>query len=116
MKNLFILLSLFILNSSKCDSKNNSKTSKCIAQKIEEFKTQKVTNPPTAIYQYTYNNQKVYFITSPCCDIPSALYDENCTKICAPDGGFTGKGDGKCTDFFKTRTDEKLVWKDSRKK
>ena len=31
-----------------------------------------------------------------------------------PDGGFTGKGDGKIKDF-ETATDEKLLWADSRK-
>lgn len=45
----------------------------------------------------------------------SRLFDENCNRICAPDGGKTGKGDGKCPDFFEKRTDEKLVWKDERK-
>ena len=31
-----------------------------------------------------------------------------------PDGGITGRGDGKCTDFFQTRTDERLWWADTR--
>jgi hypothetical protein len=35
--------------------------------------------------------------------------------MCAPDGGFTGKGDGKCTYFFDARTNEKLIWEDERK-
>ncbi|MFT5791167.1 MAG: hypothetical protein ACI9LI_000499, partial [Saprospiraceae bacterium] len=28
---------------------------------------------------------------------------------------FTGKGDGKCADFFDARTNEKLIWEDERK-
>lgn len=115
MKNTFILFSLFILNASDCKSNKTDTIPACIQQKIDEIKSQKVTNPPISIYQYTYNKQTVYYITAPCCDIPSTLYDKNCNKICAPDGGFTGKGDGKCTDFFDTRTDKKLIWKDARK-
>jgi hypothetical protein len=34
--------------------------------------------------------------------------------ICQPDGGITGKGDGKCPDFDKNKTNEKLVWQDPR--
>jgi len=114
MKNLFILLTLIMLNASKCNSKETNTIPPCIQQKIEEIKSQKVTNPPTSIYQYTYNKQVVYYITSQCCDLPSNLYDKDCNFICSPDGGFTGKGDGKCTDFFDKRTEGKLIWKDSR--
>jgi hypothetical protein len=44
----------------------------------------------------------------------SVLYDSSGNIICAPDGGFTGKGDGKCTDFFSGRAKELLIWKDAR--
>jgi hypothetical protein len=37
-----------------------------------------------------------YFLRSPCCDIPNYLYDEQGNYVCAPNGGFTGEGDGKC--------------------
>ncbi|PHR72255.1 MAG: hypothetical protein COA67_05400 [Lutibacter sp.] len=84
-------------------------------EKIEEFTSQKVTNPPIKIYSYTYNEETVYFVTAVCCDVYSELYDNDCNRICAPDGGKTGKGDGKCADFFDTKTDEKLIWSDTRK-
>ena len=32
----------------------------------------------------------------------------------APDGGFGGGGDGRITDFFTERKNEKLIWKNSR--
>ena len=120
MKNIFILLSLFILNASDCKSKTDSeKTTStipvCIQEKIEDFTSQKVTNPPIKIYSYTYNEETVYYVTAVCCDVYSALYDKDCNRICAPDGGKTGRGDGKCDDFFDTKTDEKLIWSDTRK-
>lgn len=105
MKNIFILLSLFILNASACklqkDVEKNAETvPECIQEMITEISSQKVANPPIHIYRYTYNGQTVYYMTSKCCDIPSNLYDENCNRICSPDGGITGKGDMKCLDFF----------------
>ena len=113
MKNIVILISILLINASGCKSKSEIPT--CIQEKIEEISSKEVSNPPTKVYQYTYNDQTVYYITSKCCDIPSSLYDDNCNKLCSPDGGITGKGDGKCSDFFDTRTDEKLIWKDERK-
>jgi|TARA_B110000967_G_C18826839_1_gene531848 hypothetical protein len=115
MNKLFILLYILILNSSDCKSKEVNKIPKCIQEMIVKISTKEVANPPILIYSYIYNEQTVYYITSKCCDIPSNLYNQDCNRICSPDGGFTGKGDMKCTDFFKKRTEEKLVWKDERK-
>ena len=86
-----------------------------LAQQIEEFKQDKPANPPVKIYRYFYRNSQVYYITSRCCDIPGALFDVEGQQLCQPDGGYTGKGDGKCPDFFANRTDEKLIWEDLRK-
>jgi hypothetical protein len=74
-----------------------------------------VRNPPGSIWRYEYNGKTVYYIPAYCCDMQSELFDGNCNKICSPDGGFTGKGDGKCSDFFTNRKNEKLIWKDERK-
>ncbi len=54
----------------------------------------------------------MYFVPQQCCVLFSTFYDADGNEICAPDGGFTGKGDGQWPDFFTERTDEKLVWKD----
>jgi hypothetical protein len=87
----------------------------CIADKIKELQSENVRNPPASIWQYEYNGQKVYYIPSYCCDFQSQLFDSNCNLICSPDGGFSGKGDGKCPDFLTSRKNEKLIWKDDRK-
>ncbi|NQX30258.1 hypothetical protein HQN85_00860 [Pedobacter boryungensis] len=84
-------------------------------EKIKQLKAEDVSNPPASVWQYEYNGQTVYFIPQKCCDLPSLLYDKDCNLICSPDGGFTGKGNGKCKDFFEKRTKEKLIWKDDRK-
>ncbi len=112
-----ILLSMVVATIFySCSSINAQKeTANCIQQKIEEFKKQPVTNPPMSVYQYSYNDALVYYISAPCCDRYTTLYDKNCNIICRPSGGFTGKGDGKCSDFFEKRTDKKMIWTDNRK-
>jgi hypothetical protein len=119
--NFLLFLSLATMLYS-CGSVNAQKEStirhdtlSCIQQKIEAYKKQPLTNPPMSVYQYNYNGQVVYFVSAPCCDRYSVVYDKECNVICHPSGGITGRGDGKCADFFTARTDEKLLWKDERK-
>ena len=81
---------------------------------IENFEKDKPANPPVKIFSYQYKGQLVYYITGRCCDIPSAVLSVEGQQLCQPDGGITGKGDGKCADFIETRTEEQLVWEDSR--
>ena len=108
-----LLLSLLLTGCTKNDVPKG--TPDCITDRITQLESLSVSNPPAKIWQYTYNRQTVYYIPPKCCDIPSVLLNENCNTICSPDGGITGGGDGKCPDFFKTRTNEKLIWADPRK-
>ena len=110
LKRVFVILMLF-----SCERSVNPKdTPECIRKMIDEIRRDPVRSPPAEIWQYNYNNMTIYFTPQYCCDIPSMLVDENCNFICSPDGGFSGVGDGKCTDFFKNRTNGKLIWKDER--
>jgi hypothetical protein len=81
---------------------------------IEQLQKGRPGNPSFTIWQYRYKGQVVYYFPPQCCDIPSTLLDEKQKQICSPDGGFAGNGDGKCTDFFTARTEEKLLWRDPR--
>jgi len=108
-------LVLFVINCSCTDITDKQEVPSCIEEKIFAIKNQPISNPPISIYQYTYNNQLVYYITSPCCDQYTTLYDINCNVICYPDGGITGQGDHICDDFFEKRINEKIIWKDNRK-
>ena len=121
-----ILFILFIAVASCCSSTKSQQESEsdmvdgivvpaCVKKMIERFKAEEVQNPPRKIYSYQYNGKTVYYVTAPCCDFYTDLYDSKCNLIAHPDGGFTGKGDGKLPDFVKSRTNEKLIWEDKRK-
>lgn len=75
-----------------------------------------VTNPPSRIYQYRYRDQTVYYRPPYCCDIQGVLYSADGAVMCYPDGGFTGRGDGRCNDFHAQRSDCALLWSDPRGK
>lgn len=82
---------------------------------IAELEREPVANPPALIAEYEYKGQKVYYLPPRCCDVPSIVYGPTGTIICSADGGLTGKGDGRCPDFFAERTNERIVWRDARR-
>jgi hypothetical protein len=94
---------------------DNSTIPKCIEAKIDSIKKEPRYNPPAEVNEYRYNGKRVFLFSSDCCDQYNSLLDENCNYICAPTGGFTGKGDMKCNDFTEKAKLVKLVWKDERK-
>ena len=81
---------------------------------IVDLEAAPVAVPAAAIYSYEYNGRVVYYLSPQCCDIQSKLYNANGIVICHPDGGVDGGGDGRCDDFLAERTDETLIWKDTR--
>lgn len=132
MKRLFLILGISLLAFSASAQKRKKKSitknaavtqlqikpaaqPTCVQTLIEKFTKEEKQNPPRSIYSYTYKGKTVYYVTAPCCDFFTDLYDENCNLIGHPDGGFTGKGDMKMPDFNTEKKDEKLVWADERK-
>ena len=73
---------------------------------LGDLESQPPANPPMTITRYEYRGQVVYYQTPGCCDIFGNLYNERGELIALPDGGITGRGDGRLPDF--------LVWRDAR--
>ena len=113
MKFIILLLALPLINE-KCNSKNKSEVPACILQRIEDIKKENKWNPPAEINEYEFGGKTVYLITSNCCDQYNSLVDSNCQVLCAPSGGITGKGDGKCNDFGTLAKLTRQIWKDER--
>jgi hypothetical protein len=107
---VFLVVIIFLAGCSPAQSTNP----RWVDQLIGTFESDPVGNPPRSIWRYEYKGQDVYFFPAQCCDQYSKLFDASGNLICAPDGGFTGKGDGRCPDFFALRTDETLIWQDPR--
>ena len=87
----------------------------CVKSLIEKFKSEEKTNPPRQILSYTFRDKIVYYVPPVCCDQFSDLYNDSCRLMGHPDGGFTGRGDGKFKDFREGKTNERLLWADERK-
>jgi hypothetical protein len=82
---------------------------------IHNLQAQPVRNPPAYVARYDYAGQAVYYVPPYCCDFFGDLYNSAGQVICHPDGGLTGKGDGRCPDFESGRQNKTILWRDSRK-
>ena len=109
---LFIMVIPALLHNSCRKIEQSPPT--CIQQRIEEIKAGPKWNPAAEINEYRYHGQSVFLVSADCCDQYMMLYDGSCIPLCAPSGGYTGKGDGKCADFFNEAVHVKLTWRDPR--
>jgi hypothetical protein len=105
---------LLVVTAQTCKKQHVAGLPVCIQQRIEAIKKEPKWNPPAEVHEYIYNDKRVFYFSSNCCDQYNVVYDENCHYICAPSGGLSGKGDGKCGDFNGIAQYQKLVWKDER--
>ncbi|MGJ8592588.1 MAG: DUF6970 domain-containing protein [Aquaticitalea sp.] len=110
---MYILLILISLFSCK-PTQQKSEQPSCISEKVESLKSQPVQNPPAEVWKWESEGNIFYYFNAACCDQFSKLYNEKCEIVCAPDGGMTGRGDGKCPDF-SSGISKTLIWKDERK-
>jgi len=114
LKTIYFAFVFIAVIAAGCSESTQPENPGWVDQLIGKFKDEPVGNPPQSIWRYEYKGQIVYYVPPQCCDQFSYLYGADGNRICAPDGGYTGRGDGSCPDFFAQRTNEKLIWKDTR--
>lgn len=91
-------------------SKERDSIPPCLSAKIDSMAAEYPNGAPQAIARYQYHGQTVYYMTAPCCDKFNIVFDNDCKILGYPDGGYTGRGDGKMPDFKKEATDKKVMW------
>ncbi len=108
-----LLLGLILAGPAACANHPSSNPA-WLDRLVAEFEAAPVANPPHRILRYRYRAQTDYYVPPSCCDQPSTLYDETGNRLCAPEGGLSGRGDGRCADFHDRRSDESVLWSDPR--
>lgn len=111
---IFTALIAAILILPACRKEELKGLPPCIRKKIQAFQWLPGANQPREVHAYVYHGRTVYAFGSACCDQLNKVYDGACNYICAPSGGFTGQGDGRCTDFAANARYVGLVWKATR--
>ena len=113
MKRTFIFL-LFLASLASCKTQQYAvKVPDCIDVEIRRIQAEAPAKPPLEVWQWKVGEEVFYYITAPCCDQFTTLMNSNCERVCAPDGGITGQGDGNCPPGID-QAEKTLVWKDER--
>ncbi len=121
MRFLLLLMAVPLLTATDCGNKEKKKEEEvkkdisaipaCVQKLIDDASRETPPTTPIRVDEYSYKGKKVYLFTADCCDFYNIVYDDSCKRICAPSGGFTGGGDGKCPDFDSTAKLVKEVWR-----
>jgi hypothetical protein len=100
---------LIVVLFSECDrSDSYPGLPACVQRQLG--KQDAIRKPPIEIWQWDVDNKTYYYFLADCCDQYNYLFNDNCEMVCAPDGGFSGKGDGACPQF-EGQIEKTLVWK-----
>ena len=119
MKAFILLLALVATSITTCSDPASPFDDEpaWVRQMIRDFEAAPVGNPPQSIWKYRYNGMTYYYVPPQCCDQYSDLYNFFGDIVCHPDGGITGRGDGKCPEDFRDKAKMKeLVWQDPRQR
>lgn len=65
---------------------------------------------PAEVIEFIYKGEATFFVRSQCCDQFDYVYRSDGTVLCAASGGFTGRGDGRCIDYFTSASIRKKIW------
>ncbi len=108
---LLLFLSLpFLFFIYSCEKPNlQIEVPSCVEKKIKDLEKNKDANVGASVWQWQVDGKKFFYFVSPCCDRFNELFDNSCNRICAPDGGISGEGDGNCPEFKGDKI-ETLVW------
>jgi len=85
---------------------------------ISQLQMEPMRSPPAKIVHYRHAGKSYYYLPPQCCDQFSTLYNSQGRVVCAPDGGYSGKGDGKCPpfvyDLLQACNRGQVIWQDPR--
>ena len=81
---------------------------------IARLQTEPAQTPARSILRLEWQGRTLYYVPAPCCDQYNELYDAQGQRLCAPDGGFSGRGDQRCPEIVVDRDRLQPVWTDPR--
>lgn len=112
-KAFIFLFGIFLLASCSSSKDLAKKQLPSCLKTIIAGLSKEPANTPQSVTQYEYEGKTVYYLKSACCDKFNIVYDKDCKILGYPDGGLTGRGDGRLPDFWKKATDGVLLWKNN---
>ncbi|MBS3098323.1 eight-cysteine-cluster domain-containing protein [Candidatus Woesearchaeota archaeon] len=110
-KIIFICLLILVILISGCAQEKPTQEDKFVKDLIAKEEGEQL-GTIELVEKCIYKDQTIYHLVAGCCDFFNGVYNKNSDKICST-GGLTGRGDGKCPDFFERRKNCELIWEAS---
>lgn len=106
MKLFFLIMSIaLLLGTSGCSQTDfPDGLPACIRRYVEK-------EGSVSVWRGTFQGETYYLVIPDCCDQFIELFDDRCEYICAPSGGFTGRGDGTCPAWVEGWEANEEVWR-----
>jgi len=106
---LFLSVIIFVISGcEKLDLKKDAPF--CIRRMIRKSENKRGFSIKE-VYEWKVDGNTYYYTVSAVADGYHYLYDTSCNRLCAPDGGFSGTGEGECPNF-KGDIKRTLIWSD----
>jgi hypothetical protein len=100
---IFIMVCVF----TACTGSKNMREKKRLDAWLSERQTM---NRPDSVHRFTWEGGKGYLVTYPCCDRPEEIFDGDFNYLCAPWGGISGQGNGKCSETMRAGKNGELLF------
>ena len=82
---------------------------------VDEITHGPLKDRPQKIIEYQYRGERVYMLVAKCCDGYNRVLNFKGESVCSPSGGFSGRGDGECPDFYDQAAASGFRWNDDGK-
>ncbi len=99
---------------SACASHGEETLPEFVIDLIADSENGRMVGRVTQIWRVRFKGKSFYYVVPECCDQVTTLYDQHGTFLCAPSGGLSGMGDGKCSGMSPIPGKPVLVWDDKR--
>jgi Domain of unknown function (DUF6970) len=105
-----IILLLFFAGCSELQPEGTPPWLTTYISECEADTSNDITYNTDQIWRYEYKGNIVFYFMSGCCDFYNWVYDYDGNLMGAPDGGYTGLGDGRLTDWATKKSNGELLW------
>lgn len=92
----FVFYLIASITAAACASNQKHEPNQAMRKFFDEVRRWELETNRGPLVRHVLEGQVYYLMLASCCDKHDYLFDTQGSYVCAPSGGFSGQGDGKC--------------------